>query len=109
MISEIISASTAIQHLYGCFSVKVYLEGERWDGLPPVEVHLPPLAVSFWVLKVKSVPPSVLSFAVGVLCSGFEDGVPLMHYYYVLFEPKASVVVGFLLSLELRSATEFLG
>lgn len=35
-----------------------------------------------------------------------------MHYYYyyydVLFAPKASVMVGFLLSLELYSAAEFL-
>lgn len=30
------------------------------------------------------------------------------YYYYVLFAPKASVVVGFLLSLELYSAAEFL-
>lgn len=66
------------------------------------------------MLRVKSVPPSVLSFAaIRVLCSDFEDGAPLMHYYYyscynVLFAPKASVRVGFLLSLELYSAAEFL-
>lgn len=67
------------------------------------------------MLRVKSVPPSVLSFAaIRVLCSDFEDEAPLMHYYYyyycynVLFAPKASVRVGFLLSLELYSAAEFL-
>lgn len=69
-------------------------------------------------VEVKSVPPLVLSFAATrVLCSGFEDGVPLMHhhchycyycYCYYLFAPKASVVVGFLLSLELYLAAEFL-
>lgn len=68
------------------------------------------------MLKVKSVPPLVLSFAaIRVLCSGFEDGVPLMHDDDdddddgVLFVHKASVVVGFLLSVELYSAAEFLG
>lgn len=66
------------------------------------------------MLKVKSLPPLVLSFAaIWVLCSGFEDGLRLMYhhyyyYYYVVLAPKVSVVVGFLLSLELYSAAEFL-
>ena len=105
-------SDTIFTWLKSCFSVKVRLEGEQWNGLPPGRAHLPSVAVSCWVFKVKSVPPLVLSFAaIWVLCSGFEDRVPLMHYYYyyyVLFAPKASVVVGFLLSLELYSAAEFL-
>lgn len=75
----------------------------------------PSISLSFWLLRVKSVPPLVLSSAATwVLCSGFEDGVRLMHhhryycYCYYLFAPKASVVVGFLLSFELYSAAEFL-
>lgn len=109
-------SNTAFTWLKSCFSVKVYLESEQWiatqQGLPPS------ISLSFWVSRVKSVPPLVFSFAATwVLCSGFEDGVRLMHhhhhycyycYCYYLFAPKASVVVGFLLSFELYSAAEFL-
>lgn len=96
-----------------------FLSRYVWEVSSRVDCH-PARPISFHYLEllgveVKSVPPLVLSFAATlVLCFDFEDGVPLMHhhchycYCYYLFAPKASVVVGFLLSLELYLAAEFL-
>lgn len=75
--------SDTFVRLKSCFSVKVPLGSGQWNGLPAGEVQLPPLAENFWVLKVESLLPLVLSFAaIWVLCSGFEDGVPLMYCCY---------------------------
>lgn len=55
-------SDTAFIWLKSCFSVKVSLGSEQWNGLPGV-VQLPPLAENFWDLKVESLLSLVLSFA----------------------------------------------